>query len=214
MSVDGGVSGARAPFFRSARGRLLRRERRRDVESPSSCSSWAGSRRARVAAQSRGHLLVRGWVLVLSESAESLAGCARPRYAQGRPGGAWPAPGRREPPSAAHLRSLASLSNRFRMDPRSVPHGHRWRHGISGAGHALPWCLLIQRCQDAQERTAEPDAVVRRDPSGLSLEKSEGNSVRLVYENMRRCARIRILVGQFVEKSRIFARILTSYLIS
>ena len=42
--------------------------------------------------------------------------------------------------------------------------------------------LLIQRCQDTQERTVEADAVMRRDPPGLGLEKSEGNSVRLLYE--------------------------------
>src|SRR4051794_19835654 len=71
-----------------------------------------------------------------------------------------------------------------------------------------------QRCQDAQERTAEAYAVMRRDPPGLCLKKSEGNSVRLLYESMRECMRVRVWGLRFAERSRKFARILRGYSIS
>ena len=49
-------------------------------------------------------------------------------------------------------------------------------------------------------------AVVRRDPPGLGLEKSEGNLVRLMREDVRGCVRIyfgRLQVGRNVVRVRV-----------
>jgi hypothetical protein len=52
---------------------------------------------------------------------------------------------------------------------------------------------------------------MRRDPPGLGLKKPEGNSVRLMYENVRSYVRIHMVVRLVAERSREFAMIPLTY---
>jgi hypothetical protein len=60
---------------------------------------------------------------------------------------------------------------------------------------------IIEPREHPQKRPPQAHAVVRRDPQRLSLEKSQGDPIWLMFEDARGCARIRIWVGQFVERS-------------
>ena len=61
--------------------------------------------------------------------------------------------------------------------------------------------LVIQRSKESQKRPPKLHAVVRRDPPGLGLEKSEGNLIGFMCEDARGC--VRIYFGTFVDRRNI-----------
>src|SRR5262249_32289643 len=67
---------------------------------------------------------------------------------------------------------------------------------------------------EAQQCATQRHPIVGLQPHGVSIEKSEGDSVRFAFEDARGCARIRMVSWLLAERSWKFARISLTHSIS